>query len=456
MGLGPQYTRWTVLSIGLLVESIGGLFYMFGVYSQDLKERSWPGGEGEGGTLTQAQVSLIGSLSNIGGNLSPQWGFFYDAYGPRPTVVAGGLMGVVSWFLLYAALKYPGIIKFPFWSLLAIAFFQGNSQAVTDCATVPTMATLFPQNRGGAIGLTKAFVGLSGAMVTTIYVGLFRPDIESFMLFLTVLIAAVTVIATVFYNPAEPPNTRTEDVGRSKAHFNWAYIMAFFLAAELLAAALLDAFVSKESETLRLVMMILMLVLFVVLMAWVATGRDLPLSSLQGSLRLNSEAKEPLLKSPGSESDVVAVWDEKALGPQDYSLWMALATVSFWLQFLTFLVAGGCGLVVINNIAQINIARGGDKNLKDVFVSLISIFNCAGRLFWGLSSDFALQRWGICRPYFFGVVAAILGGVFVLLELFSGVWVLYVAAIFGGVRSRFLVFFSILKCLRRHLTGACA
>ena len=140
----------------------------------------------------------------------------------------------------------------------------------------------------------------------------------------------------------------------------------------------------------------------------------------------------------------------KLLETQDYSLWRALATVSFWLQFLTFLVAGGCGLVVINNIAQINIARGGDKNLKDVFVSLISIFNCAGRLFWGLSSDFALQRWGICRPYFFGVVAAILGGVFVLLELFSGVWVLYVAAIFGGVRSRFLIFFSILKCLRRQ------
>ena len=87
MGLGPQYTRWTVLSIGLLVESIGGLFYMFGVYSQDLKERSWPGGEGEGGTLTQAQVSLIGSLSNIGGNLSPQWGFFVRQNTQSPLAV---------------------------------------------------------------------------------------------------------------------------------------------------------------------------------------------------------------------------------------------------------------------------------------------------------------------------------------------------------------------------------
>ena len=42
-----------------------------------------------------------------------------------------------------------------------------------------------------------------------------------------------------------------------------------------------------------------------------------------------------------------------------------------------------------------------------------------------------------------------IGGVFVLLELFSGVWVLYVAAIFGGVRSRFLVFFSIPKTIFR-------
>ena len=36
-------------------------------------------------------------------------------------------------------------------------------------------------------------VGLSGAIVTTIYVGVFRPDIESFMLFLAVFIGVVTV-----------------------------------------------------------------------------------------------------------------------------------------------------------------------------------------------------------------------------------------------------------------------
>lgn len=34
------------------------------------------------------------------------------------------------------------------------------------------------------------------------------------------------------------------------------------------------------------------------------------------------------------------------------------------IQFVTFLVAGGTGLVIINNIAQINSARGGDPKLK--------------------------------------------------------------------------------------------
>jgi hypothetical protein len=71
---------------------------------------------------------------------------------------------------MWAALRYPAM-KFPYWSLVLLGGIQGNAQAVTDLATVPSAAKMFPKNRGAAIGITKSFVGLSGAMVTTIYIG---------------------------------------------------------------------------------------------------------------------------------------------------------------------------------------------------------------------------------------------------------------------------------------------
>ena len=58
-------SRWIGLAVGILVESIGGLFYMFGVYSDDLKTRSWGGGGGLNSTLTQAQLEMVVTASNV-------------------------------------------------------------------------------------------------------------------------------------------------------------------------------------------------------------------------------------------------------------------------------------------------------------------------------------------------------------------------------------------------------
>ena len=75
--IGP----WTVVAVSLLLESIGGLFYMFGVFSGTLKNESWVGGEGANGTLTQGQLSLVSTAANIGGNLGLPVGLFVDRFG---------------------------------------------------------------------------------------------------------------------------------------------------------------------------------------------------------------------------------------------------------------------------------------------------------------------------------------------------------------------------------------
>ena len=52
----------------------------------------------------------------------------------------------------------------------------------------------------------------------------------------------VTTIAAVFYHPVDPPPAAYDDVVGNKRHFNRAYAIAFVLVAQLLLAALLDAF----------------------------------------------------------------------------------------------------------------------------------------------------------------------------------------------------------------------
>ena len=45
-----------------------------------------------------------------------------------------------------------------------------------DLAAVPTVGGNFPKHRGLAIGLAKSFVGLSGALATQYYAGIFKPQ----------------------------------------------------------------------------------------------------------------------------------------------------------------------------------------------------------------------------------------------------------------------------------------
>ena len=131
----------------------------------------------------------------------------------------------------------------------------------------------------------------------------------------------------------------------------------------------------------------------------------------------------------GSGGDDDEVWEDPT-ALRDFTLLQAMATLDFWLHALAFLAAGGAGLVLINNIAQIVAARGAAPSDTDVFVSLISIANCAGRLVSGAASD-AIQsccaRRGVTvpRPLFFAAAALTISVVHVVALLVRGVEILW-------------------------------
>ena len=91
-------------------------------------------------------------------------------------------------------------------------------------------------------------------------------------------------------------------------------MLAFTLVAELLVAALLDAFLPDEQTDLRLGMMVGMLVLFLTLTIWVASASDkidldAPLLSTQEPSSLTAQAGSKNKDEVEEDEN----WDEKVM-----------------------------------------------------------------------------------------------------------------------------------------------
>eukprot|EP00051_Salpingoeca_urceolata_P025219 m.449096 g.449096 ORF g.449096 m.449096 type:complete len:533 (-) comp20317_c0_seq1:22-1620(-) len=421
-----RWTRWTVLAAALLVETVGGLFYMFGVFSDRLKAKSWPGGSGPNDTLTQSQLQFIGSSANLGGNFAIWAGFLYDFAGPTWTILSGGVLGCVGWLLMWAALRFDSL-RMPYGVLNLVSFLQGQAQAIMDIGVIPTMLKHFPDHRGTAIGITKSFVGLSGALATQYYVGFFSPNITSFLLFLAIEIVVITGVGMFFIHAhVTPAGSPTQQRAASK-RFTLAYGFLGIIALQLLVTTILDAVDDHEPNHFRLGMAVTTAILTLVLFVFVGIGTD-PASA---ATSINSAESDSLLTKEGQH---------RHLNLKQYSLLEAIQTPMFWLQFFGFMTGGGAGLVVINNIAQMNKARhsratstSSIDNLSDVFVSMLSICNCFGRLGVGLLGD-ALISWKcIPRPFCFALANAIMALSHLLLLMSPTVETLYVACILVGL-----------------------
>ncbi|KAL2644918.1 hypothetical protein R1flu_012505 [Riccia fluitans] len=78
------------------------------------------------------------------------------------------------------------------------------------------------------------------------------------------------------------------------------------------------------------------------------------------------------------------------------SLWENVQQINFWCLCLVAMLGPGSGLAVINNFGQIGKALGSES--VELFVGLISIASCFGRLAAGYGSDVMMRKTGYPRP----------------------------------------------------------
>mmetsp|Transcript_38439 Transcript_38439/g.85607 ORF Transcript_38439/g.85607 Transcript_38439/m.85607 type:complete len:742 (-) Transcript_38439:454-2679(-) len=111
---------------------------------------------------------------------------------------------------------------------------------------------------------------------------------------------------------------------------------------------------------------------------------------------------------------------------------MAMQTLSFWLIFFQALVGVGTGLTFLNNLASLVVALGGELGGQVVFVSLFSVANASGRLFFGYISEYYLHSRGMPRTRFVLVVSICMAA-FTLLSSLASLPDLYPLALLCGM-----------------------
>ncbi|PNT76396.1 hypothetical protein BRADI_1g47750v3 [Brachypodium distachyon] len=295
------------------------------------------------------------------------------------------------------------------WIALCLA---SNSGAWMSTAVLVTNMRNFPLSRGAVAGILKGYSGLSAAVYTAIYTGVLHGSAANLLLFLTLGVAAVCLLAMYFVKPCEPSLVENSS---ERAHFLFVQIGSALLGVYLVAATTLDHAVTLTHALNYSLIAVMALLLF----APLAIPLKMTLfrsNRVKGSSAADNNPTEPFLPPSYSGSNFGNIEDEDAADidvllaegegavkqkrrrpkrGEDFRFREALLKADFWLLFAVFFIGVGSGVTVLNNLAQVGIAAGAVDTT--ISLSLFSFGNFFGRLGGGAASDYIVRSWTLPR-----------------------------------------------------------
>ncbi|KAF5792976.1 putative MFS transporter superfamily [Helianthus annuus] len=422
--------RWLVFVASMWVQSCSGIGYMYGSISPVIKSTMG---------YNQRQIAVLGVAKDIG-----------DAIG----FVAGSLSEVVPiWVVLFIGVAQNffgyGLVwltvnhtlpPLPLWVLCVCIFVGTNGETYFNTGALVSGVQNFPKSRGPVVGILKGFAGLSGAILTQVYLMFNFPD-EASIIFVVAVGPTIVITSVMFL--IRPVGGHKQARQSDDTSFLALYGVCLILAAYLLAVLILQDLVDLNQTVLTalalgLVTLVLLPVVIPVTLVFFSPRSEEEEHLLNAEKQevidhgktevilseVEDETPSEIDSLPAEEREkrishlqarlVQAAADgavkvKKKKGPrrgEDFTLTQALVKADFLLMFFSLVLASGSGLTVIDNLGQMCQSLGYEN--PHIFVSMISIWNFLGRVAGGYFSELVVRKYAYPRPVAMAAVQVVM------------------------------------------------
>lgn len=427
----------------IIMEAVSGSSYAFSVYSPGLKA-SWG--------YTQQQIETAGSIGNIGLYMAIVAGLWFDANGPKSTAIISAILSAVGYVLLYLAAA--GNISHSLGLVALYCWLWSHGSSWADTCAISVNVKNFPNDKGTVLGVMKALFGLSASVVTLFYSQIFKPNVNEFLLFLACLIPATVGVCSLALNLV--PSGTTAMVRLSKGehrHINIAYCGVILLALYLSTVGVLQNSGKVGSSPWFAYALLPVILITAGVLAVPASDTNSKAPSTIKNAKLvdeddDDDKRQLLVNVNDINGDGILInsnnnntgggneeGTEVAVKAPGAPLIEAALSLDFLLFCVILFCGSGAGLTLINNVGTLTKALGAPDNGQDVYIVLLSVFNCLGRAVFGFLSDAFSHV--LTRPGWFTVTVSCMAAAQVVLT-FSG-WCLFIRACMPGfmhVRAR--------------------
>ncbi|XVF20309.1 hypothetical protein REPUB_Repub11eG0187200 [Reevesia pubescens] len=429
--------RWFALFASFLIMAGAGATYLFGTYSKVIKA-----------TLgyDQTTLNLLGFFKDLGANVGVLSGLVAEVTPTWFVLLLGAALNFGGYFMIWLAVTEK-IAKPKVWQMCIYICIGANSQNFANTGALVTSVKNFPESRGNMLGLLKGYTGLSGAVMTQIYLAVYGNDSKSLILLIGWLPAAISVIFVYTIRTMRP--VRHPNEIRVFYHFLFASIvLAVFLMAITLTEKLVTFSKAEYAGATTVVCFLVFAPLFISireeLLVW-----NIKKQPINPPAEITVEKPKPEIVAaeskqeapePGSskqaddekaqKSCFLTIFDRPDRG-EDYTILQALTSIDMLILFFATFCGLGSSLTAVDNLGQIGESLGYPNKTVTSFVSLVSIWNYFGRVFSGFVSETLIVKYKLPRPLMMTMVL-LFACIGYLLVAFPFTGSLYIASIIIG------------------------